>query len=183
MIYVFLLFAALLVVAFIAAKKRRDKIGAIKAELANDGFNTADSLVLMKAIVAINTEARQLAVADIGSGKVVRVPFDQVRDCEILKDGEVIYKKSAGRTIGGALVGGVLLGGIGAIIGGLSGGSKGRERINSATLKVYTNDIDNPAILISIFDKTIPAAQRKPFIDAAQRMADKIAIIVDQNGR
>jgi len=61
---------------------------------------------------------------------------------------------------------------VGTIIGGLSGGSKGKEKINSATL---------PSILINIFDKTIPASMRKPYIQAAERMADKLAIIVDGN--
>jgi hypothetical protein len=183
MLYIFLFIFVIVAAAAIVAKKRVGKINVIKTDLAHQGYNTTDSLVLMKALVAINTGDRSLVVANIDTGQQVRLGFDRIRDCEILKDGEVIYKKSAGRTIGGALVGGVLLGGVGAIIGGLSGGSKGREKINSAALKIYTNDIDNPSIQLNIFDKTIPETQRKLFIDAAQRMADKIAIIVDQKSK
>jgi hypothetical protein len=181
--YVLAGFAILIIAAFFNVKKRKARILTLTNNLAGQGYNTADCMMLWRHMGAINSTDRKVAIAEIRGGQQMVIGFEDIRGCEILKDGEIIYKKSAGRTIGGALVGGALLGGVGAIVGGLSGGSRGKERINSATLKILTNDIDNPSIQVNIFDKAMPGPQRKPFIEAAQRMADKIAIIVDQNNR
>lgn len=52
------------------------------------------------------------------------------------EDGNQLYTKSAGRTVGGAIVGGVLMGGAGAIVGGLSGASKQNKEVKNIDIKI-----------------------------------------------
>src|SRR5690625_2106720 len=50
-------------------------------------------------------------------------------ESEVVVDSHTITKTARGSQIGGAAVGGVLLGGVGAIIGGLSGGTGSFEQV------------------------------------------------------
>lgn len=79
--------------------------------------------------------------------------FKDLLEAEILQDGETVTKTSRGSQIGGALIGGVLAGGIGAIIGGLSGGTTSDNEFNQIALKVLMNDTQNPVKLIYFLDE------------------------------
>ncbi|WP_233879904.1 SHOCT domain-containing protein [Virgibacillus halodenitrificans] len=67
-------------------------------------------------------------------------PYQDILQSEILEDGVTITKTSRGSQIGGALLGGALAGGVGAIIGGLSGKTKGTNEVKKVQLQVVVNN-------------------------------------------
>ncbi|MCY8564549.1 immunity protein [Bacillus sonorensis] len=71
-------------------------------------------------------------------------PFSQIVESSIALDNEIVSKTSRGEQISGAAIGGVLAGGVGAIIGGLSSGSKQITMVKSITMKITVDDFKNP---------------------------------------
>ncbi|MDU0072032.1 MULTISPECIES: immunity protein [Bacillus] len=71
-------------------------------------------------------------------------PFSKIVESSISLDNETVSKTSRGEQITGAAIGGVLAGGVGAIIGGLSSGSKQVTMVKSITMKATVDDFKNP---------------------------------------
>ncbi|MCY9156205.1 immunity protein [Bacillus haynesii] len=71
-------------------------------------------------------------------------PFSQIIESSVSLDNETVSKASRGEQISGAAIGGVLAGGVGAIIGGLSSGSKQVTMVKSITMKITVDDFKNP---------------------------------------
>lgn len=72
------------------------------------------------------------------------IGFKDLMACEIVEDGVSFTKTSRSSQAGGALVGGILLGGAGAIIGGLSGKKKTTQELQSISLRLTINDLNDP---------------------------------------
>ena len=62
--------------------------------------------------------------------------YSDILEVSYVENGSQLFTKSAGRTVGGAIIGGVLMGGAGAIVGGLSGGSKQNKEIKNMNIKI-----------------------------------------------
>ena len=71
--------------------------------------------------------------------------YEDLTDVELLEDGNTISKKGIGR----AVAGGVLLGGVGALVGAATGSSKGKSTSTMLSIKITTNDINNPTRYIN----------------------------------
>jgi len=69
--------------------------------------------------------------------------FSDIIGVELIEDGFTVSSKSTARTIGGAIVGGVLAGGAGTVVGGLSGDSKQKNKIESISVKILVGCISN----------------------------------------
>lgn len=72
------------------------------------------------------------------------IGFKDLMACEIVEDGVSVTKTSRSSQAGGALMGGILLGGAGAIIGGLSGKKKTTQELQSISLRLTINNLDDP---------------------------------------
>jgi hypothetical protein len=71
------------------------------------------------------------------------IGFDRVINCELLIDGESVFKTSAPEVIGRSIIGNVLGKKTGAIVGGITSSIIKTEKINSIKLKVIVIDIEN----------------------------------------
>lgn len=151
-------------------------------ELKNKGINLTKKTKTFHGIIGVdqNTEKLVLVQSSISVSKTHIIDFSNIYECELIRNGETVYKKSTARTIGGAVIGGVLSGGVGAVIGGLSGGSTGKENINRIELKIVVRDISNPTHRFVFFDKN---ADNKLLLDnlirEAENWKDTISIIID----
>lgn len=110
------------------------------------------------------------------------IDFENIHDCELIKDGTIVYRKSAARAIGGALIGGAISGGVGAIIGGLSGSSKAEEIVNKIELKILTKDMNGNAIWITFYDSKKDVKNiLKDMLREAENWKDTVSLIIDMN--
>lgn len=66
--------------------------------------------------------------------------YNHISSFELLEDGEIVTSGGLGR----ALVGGALFGGTGAIVGGVTGNRKNKEKISSLRIKLSLKDINYP---------------------------------------
>jgi hypothetical protein len=118
--------------------------------------------------------------------------FDQVLKSEIVVDGNTVTSKSTSRTLGGALIGGALLGGVGAIVGGLSGGSSNNSYVKNLSLRLVINSLSKPNFYINFFDSRINTGSANTKVDSntyksafneCQKFHDIISIIIDQEDK
>lgn len=147
------LFIAFLIIGSVMNQKQKNYEKSEIDQLISEGFNfdyqinnVNGVLCLDKSkqmIVFINTNDVASRVTNVS--RVIKIPLFDLLAFEIIKDGVTVSKKSTTRTVGGALIGGVLTGGVGAIIGGLSGGSTTQEKINAVSLKLLVKNLPNPS--------------------------------------
>lgn len=103
------------------------------------------------------------------------------------ENGNQLFTKSTGRTVGGAIVGGVLMGGAGAVVGGLSGNSKQNKEIKSMNVKILLRNTDQTTYTLYFKDssgvlKTKEENDRKlyeKYLKNANRAKDLLSIIID----
>lgn len=103
------------------------------------------------------------------------------------ENGNQLYTKSAGRTVGGAIVGGVLMGGAGAVVGGLSGASKQNKEVKSIDIKVLLRSTSRTSYVLHFKDidrvlKTKDDTDRKmyeTFTKNANEAKDILSVIID----
>lgn len=103
------------------------------------------------------------------------------------ENGNQLYTKSAGRTVGGAIVGGVLMGGAGAVVGGLSGASKQNKEIKSMDVKILLRSTTRTSCVLHFKDidrdlKTKDETDRnlyEIYLKSANQAKDILSIIID----
>lgn len=128
------------------------------------------------------------------SGKSI-INFIDIIGVELIENGNIILKKNATRTIGGAIVGGVLAGGAGSIVGGLSGSSTQKNKVTSVYIKLLLRSIDKPSLMIPCFETWMNSKMIKTYretrIEAedyvynfgkknAVEIKDLISVIIDR---
>lgn len=103
------------------------------------------------------------------------------------ENGNQLYTKSAGRTVGGAIVGGVLMGGAGAIVGGLSGASKQNKEVKSIDIKILLRSTSRSSCVLHFNDanrllKTKEDSDRElyeTYTKNANEAKDVLSVIID----
>lgn len=106
-----------------------------------------------------------------------KIPFNSIIDCEILEDNATIMKGGVGR----AVVGSMIAGETGAIVGAVT--RKSSNIVNSLSVRIVVNDIQNPCYLIPIIDYSIergtPAYKER--FNLAQEIYSTIIAIIHNN--
>jgi uncharacterized membrane protein len=152
-------------------KKKEVRVSTLKTklnELTDFKPSKNVSCFLNTYIFSIDEENEKIAFISLTDKKVIS--FSDIIGVELIEDGNTISKKSTSRTIGGAIVGGVLTGGVGAIIGGLSGGSTQKNKVSSLSVKIHIRDLSNPSILIKCFDSRTMTTEAKASIETVGKM-------------
>ena len=124
------------------------------------------------------------------------ISYNDIIKVEVIDNGQPIHQKSTMRTIGGAIVGGAIAGGAGAIVGGLSGGSKQASLASLVQVKILLRDVNHPSLLINTFNARNMTAGGKPIksngaegyiyrngLKIAQEIADIVSVIIDEVDR
>lgn len=126
--------------------------------------------------------------------ETIIINFINIIGVELIENGNIILKKNATRTIGGAIVGGVLAGGAGSIVGGLSGSSTQQNKVTSVYIKLLLRSIDKPSLTIICFDNWMNSKIVKTLKEARQaedyvynfgkrnavEIKDLISVIIDR---
>ena len=130
-------------------------------------------------IFAIDENNEKVALVTQTVKQVIN--FSDIIGVELIEDGSTISKKSATRTIGGAIVGGVLAGGAGTIVGGLSGSSKQKNTVSSISVKILLRSLDNPSLIVNCFDSRTMTVEGKASIETEGKLESYIYKIGKQN--
>lgn len=115
------------------------------------------------------------------TGKHKEVPiyhYEDIVDYDLLVDDVGIKGNSK---FAGAAAGGILFGASGAILGALGSGKK--SEVQSMKIKIVLNDINNPMILIKLFDSGLKKGSwiYNHFTKTAQEILSVLDLIVKQN--
>ena len=123
----------------------------------------------------------------VGPGSYEIFNYSDIIEVSYEENGNQLYTKSAGRTIGGAIVGGVLMGGAGAVVGGLSGASKQNKEIKNMDIKILLRSTSRTSCVLHFKDvdrvlKTKEDADRKlyeKYVKNANQAKDVLSVIID----
>lgn len=92
---------------------------------------------------------KKLIIISPGNNKNF-INYNDVISVSYEEDGNTLFSKSTGRTVGGALVGGALLGGAGAVVGGLSGNSSQNKIVEQMSVKILLRSTKKPTIVLKV---------------------------------
>ena len=153
-------------------KKRGDKSTINTKGVGNYLFIMDD---FFKVLVLVGSSTREI----FNYSDIIEVSYEE--------NGSQSYTKSAGRTVGGAIVGGVLMGGAGAVVGGLSGGSKQNKEIKDMDIKILLRSTSRTTCILHFKDvdrvlKTKDETDRKlyeTYVKNANQAKDILSIIID----
>lgn len=101
--------------------------------------------------VAIDPERNKFAISN-GAHNTKVFNFSDLVAVEVLRNGSSLHKTNRGSQVAGAAVGAVLLGPVGLLLGGLTGSKRTIDKVDKLSLKIFTNDLVNPAHEIIFFN-------------------------------
>ena len=113
--------------------------------------------------------------------------YSDIIEVSYEENGNQLYTKSTGRTVGGAIVGSFLMGGAGAVVGGLSGESKQNKEIKNMDIKILLRSTSRTSCVLHFKDvdrvlKTKEEADRKlyeTYVQNANQAKDVLSVIID----
>ncbi len=123
------------------------------------------------------------------SGNMMHKTFNysDIIEVSYIENGDTMFTKSTGRTIGGALVGGVLMGGAGAVVGGLSGDTKQDKVVRSMDIKILLRSTKDTTCILHFMDSSNPLKTKEAsdktryeaFLKNANDAKDLLSVIID----
>ena len=181
-----IVFVLVMIIGISGNMKQKNFENAEIEKLRSQGIELTKQTKTFHGIIGIDQTNEKLVLihSKLTVSKTEVFTFADIFSCELIRDGETIYKKSTTRTIGGAIVGGVLTGGVGAVIGGLSGGSKGKENIKNIELKIVVRDLSNPTHRFVFYESSSDnKALLDKLIKEAESWKDTLSLIIDMKDK
>ncbi len=83
------------------------------------------------------------------------IGYSDLVGSEIHEDGHTITQASRASQAGGMLVGGLLLGRVGAIVGGLSGTTRSKSKVQRIDLRLIVNDTQSPVHVVNFLSTPV----------------------------
>lgn len=123
----------------------------------------------------------------VGPGSYEIFNYSDIIEVSYEENGNQLYTKSTGRTVGGAIVGSFLMGGAGAVVGGLSGESKQNKEIKNMDIKILLRSTSRTSCVLHFKDvdrvlKTKKEDDRKlyeTYLKNANQAKDVLSVIID----
>lgn len=113
--------------------------------------------------------------------------YSDIIEVSYIENGDQLFTKSTGRTVGGAIVGGVLMGGAGAVVGGLSGDSKQNKVVKNMDIKILLRNTEETSCILHFMDSSNPLKTKESidkshyeeFLNNANKAKDLLSVIID----
>jgi len=177
------------------AKAREDSFRPVKTigEVAIDDVNglfkvkNATGEIKRKSGILSKTARATTAMMTLGTSEAVIAAtkpsdkiftFDELEGYELLEDDTSV--SSGGKAA--AIAGGVMLGGLGAIAGAGAGTKKQKKRIENLVLRIDTNDMEYPCVMITYINKEtkVDSNDYRKAQSAAQQTMSALNLILKQ---
>ena len=147
--------------------------------------STTKTRKIGKYLFIIDDFYKVLVIVDEKSHEIFN--YADIIEVSYEENGNQLYTKSAGRTVGGAIVGGVLMGGAGAVVGGLSGASKQNKEVKSIDVKILLRSTSRTSCVLHFNDanrllNTKEDSDRKlyeTYTKNANKTKDLLSVIID----
>lgn len=154
-------------------------------EIAEKGLNLNPQTKTDYGIIGIDESKKELVIvnSELINQKWTSIPFEDIFGCELVIDGQSVFKKSAVRTVGGAVLGGVIGGGAGAIVGGLSGSYKENKDIKRVDLRIISKSTTNNMHYITFFSDGTNKIYLNSRMGEAESWKNTISIIIDKTDK
>lgn len=164
---------------------QKDFEGQALEQIKTEGISFSKQTKTEYGIIGIDEPKKLLVIinSEITIRKIIEIPFGEIISCELAIDGQSVYKKSALRTIGGAVAGGAIFGGAGAIVGGLSSSYKENKNIKKVEIKIVSRNISNPSCRMTFFSSGTNSTFLKMRLGEAEIWKDTISAIIDIEDR
>ena len=179
-----LIFIIIIIVIVIKENKKRKNL--LDSILNNTNNFTASFIIRNweeRYMIAIDDDRRKIIYINENKNIKQIFEFKDVISVNLIEDSNIIYSKSAARTIGGGIIGGIIGGGAGAVIGGLSGSSEGSKVIDSIKVKILLQNNQTSAIYIDCLNSSVGTRSDsftyKLAIEEAIKITDKISVIIN----
>lgn len=113
--------------------------------------------------------------------------YSDIIEVSYIENGDQLFTKSTGRTVGGAIVGGVLMGGAGAVVGGLSGDTKQNKVVKNMDIKILLRNTEETSCILHFMDASNPLKTKEAtdkshyeeFLKNANKAKDLLSVIID----
>ena len=113
--------------------------------------------------------------------------YSDIIEVTYIENGDQLFTKSTGRTVGGAIVGGVLMGGAGAVVGGLSGNTQQNKVVKNMDIKVLLRSTEETTCILHFMDSSNPLKTKEAsdktlyevFLKNANKAKDLLSVIID----
>lgn len=115
------------------------------------------------------------------------IHYSDIIEVSYEENGNQLFSKSTGRTVGGAIVGGMLMGGAGAVVGGLSGDTKQNKEVKSMDIKILLRSTEQTSYVLHYMASSSPLKTKdttdkeryEEFLKNANQAKDLLSIIID----
>lgn len=149
----FIIFAVIIYI--IVSKKIKSRheeekrlLEALEKYLIDNNCNTEKKLSFYYYEIRIDTINKKIAICHIQQRKVAILSFNQIIECKVIEDSNVIMEGGIGR----AVVGGILFGGAGAIVGSTT--RKSKSVVSNFSIQIITNDVKEPLYQLDLLGRT-----------------------------
>lgn len=176
-------FVGILVLGAYGNHMQGDFESKVLGEIAEKGLNLNPQTKTDYGIIGVDESKKQLVIvnSELSVQKWVSIPFKDILSCEMVVDGQSVFKKSTVRTVGGAVLGGVLAGGAGAIVGGLSGSYKENKEIKRVDIRIVSKSTSNNMHYITFFSDGTNKIYLNSRMEEAEAWKNTISVIIDKN--
>lgn len=173
-IMTYLLLAAVLAVAiiyYVANANRNRELAAKLAEIPESKIAAVKPPRIMSSGLAVDAGRRAVILINNGSDHTFRTyQAHELLSCELVVDNEVITRTSRPSQLAGAAVGGLIFGKTGAVVGGLTGKKRSRNKARSIKLLLMLDDPDNPTDEV-VFDSVAEGQRFHSLVTGIMRKA------------
>lgn len=115
------------------------------------------------------------------------INYSDIIEVSYEENGNQLFSKSTGRTVGGAIVGGMLMGGAGAVVGGLSGDTKQNKEVKTMDIKILLRSTEQTSYVLHFMASSSPLNTKnatdkekyEEFLKNANKAKDLLSIIID----
>lgn len=180
-----LIIAAVLFIAFIVLivkgiKKMENTNKLCLQELEQKGIHFDLLTKVQSGYIGMDKKARKLIFTKTNLLKPIYeiFAFEDIYSCELLKNNEIVARKSTIRTITGAIIGEAIGGQGGMIVGSLSGNSHSKAITNLIELKLVVKDIESPTHKIIIYNNDKDNYEQ--LSSEAEKWNARINLIIEQ---
>lgn len=126
---------------------------------------------------------------DLSSVEPFIIHFDELEEVEVISDGNTLTKTNRGSQAAGAALGTALLGPAGLLVGGLSGSTSAKEKVEQVKIRIRVQNAEKPLHEIVAFNSELKGGMKanssivKSALQPVDELVARLKNIIAKNSR